>query len=478
MGLRFRFTFGFGGEVRPIEIDPAGLAGSHPQIKRLRTHFLEKAGGKEALADQALAGFLAKCIHSYGTEYLARVNGAMKRIHAARESLSAEFERVAGGDVPDLAKIKSGFDEIDLAFPEVIDPVKGIDAAPLKLPPLKEVKPPRDARSLEGVLNQVRRPMRDLTAAERGLLDLLEQSEPEALRKALAAEEPESLRISDDPTAEAESPMEKLRARLQAEGKSAEEIDAMTEVVKKLNVAWRGGGDVPASYKAQLAEAIARLPSSRLQNAVRRSKVLQRLLYDTPERLLRYWDAYMSKPRRYGFGLYVFFNMLHVKGHLGEYSAAFALGDRIVFLKGPKAEVTTGGTDLVGIDVETGDVWTIDNKAVKAKYLSEVSALTRNLPQNLAEDVAAFRAEFAGREVHPRVEAAIRRLEIASRRIARLVAGKTKEQVETDSAMQAEITQILRESGVERVVTNTGGKLEKLSAALREMGLALEDLNE
>jgi hypothetical protein len=458
MIFKYRFR---GSEV---EINTTELVRTNPYVRRLKVHLDRVAGTRAALADEALAGFVARVIHVYGESYFTAVSGALETIYRARGEITAELDKALQGELPDFARVKQGFDDIDLAFPEILSPQQAANKAPT--PTFDAFIGPRKAPpSLADVFGRIPKAVARLTSNQSAALERAERVEGTGLRRAI--------------TAEAEESLTALRRRLRDQhGWSEAEANELIEAVEALNKDWRAQNDpkVAADARAALEPEIHKLPK-RLQAAVRGSKVLQDLLHTNPSQLDYYWERYTAKFRPYGFGLYVFFNMLHVKGHLGEFGAAFDLGEALLFLKGPKGEVTTPGTDLVGIDPATGEVLFIDNKAVKARLLSKVSALTRNIVKNLADDVAEFRAGAAGREMAPNVEAVLRRLERASDRLARLTREMSQEEIDKPET-QAKIAEILQEHGIRRVVTNAGGKLEALSRALDAAGIELENLNE
>jgi hypothetical protein len=450
-----------------VVIDTGEFARNNAHVNRLKLHLDRIAGaGRAALADQALAGLIARIVRFYGESYLPALNDAMERISRARNEIATELDLALERKLPDFEKIKRNFDEIDLAFPELLSPEQAADKAPV-LTVDAFIGPRRAPLTLADVFARVRRAVSRLTAGQNAALERAEAADAGALRKAITAEERESVSA--------------LKRRLKEEhGWSESDAAELMSAVEKLNEDWRAQNDpkVAAQAREALEPEIDKLPAQ-LRKAVRGSKVLQDLLRANPEQLNSLWGKYIGKtPKRlYGFALYVWFNMLHVKGHLGEYSAAFDLGNVLIFLKGPKEDVTTPGTDLVAIDPATGEVLLIDNKAVKAKLLSKVTALMRNIAKNLADDVAEFQRGAAGKEMAPAVEAVLRRLERASRKISDLAAGKSKEALES-AEMQAEIAEILKEHGVRRVVTNAGGKLDALSSKLDAAGIELENLNE
>lgn len=178
----------------------------------------------------------------------------------------------------------------------------------------------------------------------------------------------------------------------------------------------------------------------------------------------------------------------HVRGAVGEHAAAFGLGDGVIFLKAPKEQVTAGGTDLVAIDLGTGRIMLIDNKALTAAggarargdfegsaTVHSVTALTDNLEKNIAADLDEFRAILnqPGTPAHlaDRVETAVRGLQAALGRIRDLPPDLKP------GAREAEITRILSEHRVERTITTAAGDVDRLSPRLQALGLVLRDLD-
>jgi hypothetical protein len=509
MNLRFRFTFR---GSAPIEIVPAELAEANPLVRRLRAHLHSLPGDERypvaaadrfRVAEQALAGFIARCIRLHGEEYFTRVSNALEVVYQRRTVIADELDRVMRGELPAFNRIRQSFDDIDFALPDIIDPA---DAVPPRISPAivrgGGVAAPRVA-SLTEFLTRVRRAASGLSSRERTLLDRANEVDADGLRALLTAEDAGTLRPSVAPGPDPPlRTIDRFMASLRGRGLNETERNAVLETVRRLNTAWRDrAGFIPEGDSAHLdaaIEALSRdgLPNlSRLQNAIRRNPALQTLLMTDPDQLRLYWTRYSSRWRPYGFSRYVLFNMYHARGAFGEWSAAFELGrtGMFVFLKGPKPEVTTGGTDLVAIDVNTGEVFVIDNKATgtRGRIISRVTALMRNFPQNLREDVLALRAA-AGEQPPPRVASVLRRLESADRGIQAIVellpADRAARQSMLDRnavitlrsgervPVQDAITQVLRENGINRVVTDAGspGFVERITSALDDAGLTLE----
>jgi hypothetical protein len=501
MTVRFRFRFR-PGEL-PIDIAPAELAEANPALARLRAHLqtsATRAGlvGEQAsaMADHALAGFIARCLRSYGEAYLARVMSALDRVYAQRAGIATELDKILRGESADFSRIRNAFHEIDTALPEILSPEAS--GPPRIAPTLAEVggvATPTPS-TLGEFLGRVRGAAGRLSSAERALLDRADGASATALRRLLLAEAEGSLRPGS-------GSYDTLVAALRERGFSPTEIVTLIDTVGRLNEAWRrSDGFVPEGRRAQIEAALADLghdalpDTAWLRNSIRRNPSLRALLMSNAEQLRGYWRAYRSRWRPYGFALYVWFNMHHVRGGLGEWSAAFDLGRSgvLIFLKGPKPEVTTGGTDLVAIDRHTGQVYAIDNKAtLRTRVLDRVTALMRNFPQNLAADIRELRAA-AGDHPEPAIESVMRRLASAESRIRAVVdllgpegeARKRALDADVDVTLpsgerrpvQGVITEILQESGVTRLITNAGGVLELLSQALEDAGIELENLNE
>lgn len=168
----------------------------------------------------------------------------------------------------------------------------------------------------------------------------------------------------------------------------------------------------------------------------------------------------------------------HVRGLLGELTAAFQLADDAWVIKVPDLGVTVGGTDFAAVDLRTGEVWFGDNKALSSRGLGEVSSLLDNIVDNMAADVAEFGSRLQRDEVPlpPKLADAIQRAGEASAEVSAYVARLRPEEITTD-AVQRRITKILARKGVGRVVTNAGGELSWLTGAARKY-LAFKNLNE
>lgn len=166
----------------------------------------------------------------------------------------------------------------------------------------------------------------------------------------------------------------------------------------------------------------------------------------------------------------------HFRGNFGEFEVAFRLGRTHILLKAPDGLVTLPGTDLVAIPRTGGDLLLIDNKALAAAQVDEVSALTRNLPRNIGMDLNEFSRLANDADVPVHMQLAINRLTRAQTQLQPILQGLTREQIAAP-AVQAQIDAVLRANRIQRVVTNAGGNVQGLSADLQAIGLDLRDLN-
>jgi hypothetical protein len=202
---------------------------------------------------------------------------------------------------------------------------------------------------------------------------------------------------------------------------------------------------------------------------------LELLAAENPQKIAEFAKASGAKSRS-ALRRYIRQRMVtHMRGLFGEFTTAFDLGDRMIFLKGPDYDVTIPGTDLVGV-TKDGRVWLIDNKAMTTKELGSVGSLTRNLPKNIGDDAAAFKDAF-GTGNDPHIGDAVSRLSKATKEIRDLTKGLDDKAV-SSTAIQKKITKICDDNQIDRVVTNAGGKIEGLSDGLEKAGILFDDLNQ
>ena len=216
------------------------------------------------------------------------------------------------------------------------------------------------------------------------------------------------------------------------------------------------------------------------QNEVKKSQYLMRQVQGGENELRRLWVQYWSRRTRpkSSFAEYVeAIYSRHYVGMLGEYEVAFRKGEQLILLKAPDGLVTIPGTDLVAIERATGDVLLIDNKALhSAEDVSKVDALTRNLRGNVKSDLSAFGQASGDGRLPSQVDGALARLQKARDAIDAKYGTLSKEAFEYP-IVQADVTAILQQNGVRRVVTNAGGEVRGLSQELQAIGFEFMDLN-
>jgi hypothetical protein len=210
--------------------------------------------------------------------------------------------------------------------------------------------------------------------------------------------------------------------------------------------------------------------ASELARAVDASTRLQELAgWGGQTTLRQLWTMYRAgraRAARLSFPDYVeLLQRTHQQGLHGEYQFAFWAAKDYIVIKAPDAGVTIAGTDIVLIPRGGGPPIWVDQKAVRG-VVSDVSALMRNLPQNVADDLAMMQSLVAsGWEFPPELLSALPVQREASRRIDAITRGMTKAQIESP-AVQARIDTELKALGVRRVVGTFGGKDTELSATL------------
>jgi hypothetical protein len=227
-------------------------------------------------------------------------------------------------------------------------------------------------------------------------------------------------------------------------------------------------------------------PVGDVADALRASGTMRRLASENPQHFRALADGWLALvARRVAEGKqppslrnYVLRLMrTQIRGMLGEYSAAFRLGEDFWVLKAPGHDVTTPGTDFVVVAKATGEIWFCDNKALSDNSLGRVSSLVDNLAKNIADDVLEFgpAIEQETLPVPPQVTTAVGRSLEAAAEIDVVTRGRTPEEIRSPE-IQGQIKAICDRHGVRRVVTNAGGELSQLSTALSQLGVDLANL--
>jgi hypothetical protein len=220
---------------------------------------------------------------------------------------------------------------------------------------------------------------------------------------------------------------------------------------------------VPGTY-AEISELVREVDASPELQAV-----AARGGGDTMLRQL--WTMYRSGRARTSalrFSRYVeVLTRTHYQGLHGEYAFAFWAGDSYIVIKAPDAGVTLRGTDIVLIPRGGGPPIWVDQKALSSRTVDSVTALTRNLPKNVRDDLVFMESLItSGREFPPELLQALPLQREADARIATITQGMTKDQVESP-AVQQQITAELQKLGIKRAIGTFGGEAKEMSLQLR-----------
>lgn len=455
-----------------LEIDPARISKDFSVLEHARTEIGRRARGDQALADRAMARWIMDAVEHAGAKWTAKSAAALDTLYAARENLAGIFESVAKGEFPRVDRVREELARVDRSLEMLTSPEKDIAAAQKFDPPPARpaLLDPIGDFALKTAIGEQSATFGKLSESQRGLIQGLVEAEAGTVRKAVVAETKEGF----------DRNLAKLKETLVKEGRKQEEIDSALKAVEELNKSWRNemASKLPPDHILQLAKKLGELPSEKLRQAVMKSKVLQDLMQSNPEMLKSMFEAYERKGASYSFETYVGFIQRQIRGLLGEYQLAFDLGDGMVLLKGPDAKVTIPGTDAVAVDLKTGQVLLLDNKALQSMDpLNAVGALTRNLPNNIARDAAEFQVKVGtGPETPIPLAAATKRIQEAADAIAKLTAGMTKDQISSDPVQQL-IQKELNDRNIVRSVSNAGGMTTSLSGRLQKIGVTLLDVN-
>jgi len=496
---------------------------THPRMRTLAEN-LQRRGLNATEANRLLEGILLRALEDTGELYQGTMRAHIERMARLRDQVSSIIESVVSGAArPDARpgqNTESIFAELQHEMDALESPGSQVQREGVKVnnDVVARARAELQSRPLTPEQQRVQSEiLQGLDATSRAKVNVAAERAPAPTRRAVFAETETGLATA----------LNEVRAQLQAAGVSPEEIDATVEALtgmnerftgrnKKFPAAWsdpltlqgateamaraRGVADLDAIAKRAQAElkdpavlngpsevraraqALARLDDPALLKRITRSKYLQWLARESPQMLGELWGKYKSSSSESTFRYYVVEVIMkrHIVGLRGEHVATFQLGEALTMLKSPDLDVTIPGTDMVGVADLTGDVWLIDNKeALNPKELGTVNALTRNLPGNIADDVAEFQQALAnqtqeGRTIDPRIQDAVDRLGRASKEIRKL--NLTAEQLKSAEG-QLQITKVLDRYRIRRVVTNAGGQIRGLSQGLSDIRVELENLN-
>ncbi|AIE86493.1 hypothetical protein [Fimbriimonas ginsengisoli] len=468
----------------PIHIDPkliSAAVDSHPEMRDLREAVKTRFKTSDATAKSFAERLLTHAVERFGAKYLAEMTERISRLFERREQAAKIVDQVIGAEALTPEEAGRQLNQLFKDMKGDVDAISGPgDYAKNNKIPLPDkseleltahdddpVKMPAKAlptgRHVE-MLAVLKAKFKDLKLSWRKAMRKAADLAPNELWRAVASETEGGQKRN----------IEALKARAKARGMSDKEIASLEEAVKQLSLERARSQRLPGTAEATgRTEALQKL-SPNLRKLVAGDRQLELLAGDNPEVLEEMFKASGAKSRS-ALRAYIRRRMVaHIRGMLGEFTAAFQLGEKLVLLKAPDYNVTLPGTDLVGV-TRNGRVWLIDNKALSVEELGSVTALMKNLPENIADDTAAFKGEF-GMGKDPLIGDAVARLDKATKAIQKLTKGLTQEQV-SDPKIQQQIGTILRDNRIDRVITNAGGSVDGLSAGLKQALIRLENLN-
>lgn len=231
---------------------------------------------------------------------------------------------------------------------------------------------------------------------------------------------------------------------------------------------------------------------------LRNNNELARMAHENPVRLALEWRDYLdarNEGRNVGsFGAFVSGRRMRVteRGRVGEFIAQFGLGENITMLKQADENVHAEGIDLISLNRQTDEILVIDNKAhvqprsrLPRPSVESVTSLVENLVVNLEQEVRILREMI--REVTDAdpsflmdpgmigVVRAANRLDTALSQVRALLATTTLPI--TDAGLQQNITRILLNNGIRRVVTTAAARTDaRLSSTLQSYGIGFIDM--
>ena len=461
------------------------MVNTHPRIQKMRSALERRYGASKERSGDFAEQLLTSAVTRFGGKYADAMTERMVHLFELRDQASRVVDDVIGPAqmTPQAAgaKLSQLFAGMKEDMAAITDPATFAAKSNLKAD--KDISDDVDNAFAEFEQKAPTKPKKALpTGAHAEQTKVLQQkfeALPSARRKAMrkAADfGPRELwkAVSSESDSALELNIEALRAKAEAAGLTPKEIDALELGVRDISLERARSQRLPGTAEGiARAEGLKRL-SPGLRKLVEGDRTLELLAAENPQMLAEFAKASGAKSRS-ALRRYIRQRMVtHIRGLLGEFTAAFDLGDRLIFLKGPDYDVTIPGTDLVGVSRD-GRVWLIDNKAMSVDELGSVSSLTRNLPKNIGDDTAAFKDAFGiGRDPH--IGKAVSRLSKATKEIRELTKGMDADKVKT-AAVQKKIAKICSDNGIDLVVSNAGGQIEGLSKGLKKAGIQFEDLN-
>lgn len=467
-----------------VHVNPKLIAAAvekNASMRELQSAVKGRFKTNDATARAFAERLLTRAVERFGTKYLNEMAERITRIFENREKAAAIVEEVIGSEAltPEEAgrRLENLFKDMKqdveaITGPEAYAKKSKIDApdkTELQLTPrdndpvFKPKKPLSSGRHVE-MLQVLRTKFKAMTRTDRKSIRKAADLAPAELWRAVSSET-EAGQIKN---------IEALRARCKARGMGAKDLANLEAAIERLSLERARSQRLPGTAEAVArAEAVKKLPS-KLRTLVEGDRQLEMLAHENPEALADFFASSGAKSRS-ALRAYIRRRMVaHIRGLLGEFTAAFQLGENLVLLKGPDYNVTIPGTDLVGV-TRDGRVWLIDNKALSVEELGSVTSLIQNIGKNIEDDTATFKAEF-GLKKDPHIGNAVSRLNKATKDIKALTNGLTPKEAASPK-IQKQIAAILAENRIDRVITNAGGEVDGLSAGLLKAKIRLEDLN-
>jgi hypothetical protein len=231
-----------------------------------------------------------------------------------------------------------------------------------------------------------------------------------------------------------------------------------------------------AKLKEEAPDLYARVMASKV--TLQSGERLRDLAVKNPDRLKFFYDKWKrfskQRKRRTTFGAYVKKRLSGDRGTAGELEDAFVRGPNEIMVKAPKPQSNLPGTDAISYDKDIDRIKLLDNKAVQQESTVEkVSALEKNLPKNLGDDIIDIERYVRDLDVPPEIrEKVLPRLKSARAELEEYV---RKNNLQADDFYTPKVREafnsILRNNGIDRVVTfGAAGEGARVSAPLAGAG--------
>ena len=456
-----------------VHLDPARLSRRSEGLAALRQRLAALPGVDPARVDVFIVERLNDALDAFGERYVQAMMPVIERIAALRQELTDLYDSVMAGETPAPERIRDLYARLDQELDSLKSPTRYADADGLPLPPPRQPEPPpppapRRPDPLRGAA------VAEAMAGQFGAFRRLADDVQEAFRRAAELATAGLRRVVTSSEGQLERRIRDLRQLLRDQGVEPAEIDKAVEAARRLNGAF--AEDLQRrqqeAERLRVAAEIGSIPEEGLRAEVERSPRLQRHIPGGIPMLRHLWGMFQRYRNERGgeldFEPYAAIIQRFFRGDLGEFEAAFRLGDDFVVLKAPDHRPWMRGTDLVVVCRSTGEVWIIDNKAFESDAaLTAVGALTRNLPRNLIDDVHEFQRTIPESERPIDIAAPLQRLQDATAAIVLL--GPDPDPVR--------VAAILEEFDVRRVVSNAVGNVPAISTALAMLGIEFADMN-